>query len=64
MFPCFFFRGGLHPGDIVVQINGKAIHNTSEIYSFLSDKAKTLKMTIYRGTRKLELNVTPEDMEE
>lgn len=38
------------PGDIVTDINGKEIHNTSDIYGFLSEKGKALNMIIYRGT--------------
>lgn len=56
--------GGLSPGDIVTHINGKEIHNTSDIYSFLSQNGIDLKMTIYRGAKKLEVRIVPEDIDE
>lgn len=58
------YNGGLNPGDIVTHINGKEIHTTSEIYSFLSEKGKALNMTIYRGTQKLAVMIIPEEMDE
>lgn len=69
---CFFFfldsllshSGGLSPGDIVTKINGKEIHTTSDIYSFLSEKGKALNMTVYRGTQKLEIMIVPEEMDD
>lgn len=67
---CFLFvvsfnrSGGLNPGDIVTKINGKDVHTTADIYSFLSEKEKSLKMTVYRGTQKLEIMIVPEEMDD
>lgn len=58
------FSGGLHPGDIVTHINGKEIHNTSDIYSFLCEKGKALNMTIYRGNQRLEVMIIPEELDD
>lgn len=60
----FFFSGGLSPGDIITKINGKDIHNTSDIYSILTEKGKALNMIVYRGTQKLEIIIAPEEIEE
>lgn len=44
-------------------INTKPIKHVNEIYEVLSDaKIRLLKMTVVRDGRKLELNVTPEDV--
>lgn len=61
---CLYSSGGLQPGDIVTHINGKEIHTTSEIYSFLSEKGKALNMTIYRGTQRLAVMISPEEFDE
>lgn len=60
----FYRRGGLNPGDIVTKINGKEVHTTADIYSFLSEKGKALNMTVYRGTQKLEIVIVPEEMDD
>lgn len=52
------------PGDIVTHINGKEIHNTSDIYAFLSEKGKALNMIIYRGTKRLEIKILPDELDE
>lgn len=53
--------GGLNPGDIVTQINSKDIKTSSDVYEALSDKSKTLDITIFRGAKKFKLTITPED---
>lgn len=57
------FSGGLSPGDIVTEINGKDVLNSSDIYDALGEKGKTLNMTVFRGFKKLQVIVTPEDPE-
>lgn len=52
------------PGDIVTHINGKEIHNTSDIYAFLSEKGKALNMIIYRGTTRLEIKILPDELDD
>lgn len=59
-----YYSGGLNPGDIVTHINGKEVHNTSDIYSFLSEKGKALNMIIYRGTKRLEVMIVPEELDD
>ncbi|XP_055384791.1 serine protease HTRA2, mitochondrial [Condylostylus longicornis] len=54
-------QGGLNPGDIVVDINGKNVHNSSDIYEILSDKDEILNITIYRGLKKMKIKVKPEE---
>lgn len=63
-FYSFIYSGGLMPGDIVTHINGKEIHNTSDIYGFLSEKGKALNMIIYRGTKRLEVTIIPEELDD
>jgi len=54
-------QGGLSPGDIVTEINGKEIHNSSDIYDVLAEKEKILNMTIYRGLNRMKIEIKPED---
>jgi HtrA serine peptidase 2 len=62
-FRPFSFSGGLLPGDIVTHINGKDVKNSSDVYDVLTEKGKTLNMTVYRGPEKMLVLVTPEDPE-
>ncbi|KAF2901889.1 hypothetical protein ILUMI_04290, partial [Ignelater luminosus] len=55
--------GGLQPGDIVTQINNIPIRSANDVYSVLADaKSGSLKMTIVRFGRAIELSVVPEDI--
>lgn len=53
--------GGLSPGDIITHINGREVKNSSDIYDVLGGKGKTLNMTVFRGNKIMNVNVTPED---
>ncbi|KAM7360096.1 HTRA2-related serine protease [Cochliomyia hominivorax] len=53
--------GGLSPGDIVTHINKKEIKTSSDVYEALADNSKTLDITIFRGPKRLNLTITPED---
>ncbi|XP_025836141.1 serine protease HTRA2, mitochondrial-like isoform X2 [Agrilus planipennis] len=57
------YSGGLKPGDIVIEINKKAVKSAQDIYSILADiKTKTLDMKVIRGGKILSINVEPEDI--
>ncbi|KAI8118319.1 Serine protease HTRA2, mitochondrial [Lucilia cuprina] len=53
--------GGLSPGDIVTHINKKEIKTSSDVYEALANNSKTLDITIFRGPKRLNLTITPED---
>lgn len=61
---CFFFSGGLSPGDIITHINGVQITNSGDIYKVLGEKGTLLTMTVHRGMDKLSVTVHPEDPDE
>ncbi|CAH1171298.1 unnamed protein product [Phaedon cochleariae] len=55
-------NGGLQPGDIVTHIDGKPIKHANDVYSILNSKeSRTLKMSISRYGKRVDLSVTPED---
>lgn len=56
-------NGGLSPGDIINEINGKTMKTSQDVYEMLSGKESKLKMQVYRGTQKLTITVSPEDPE-
>lgn len=55
--------GGLSPGDIITEINGKAMKSSKDVYDVLSGKEKQLKMLVYRGSQSVSVVVTPEEPE-
>lgn len=54
---------GLLAGDIIVEINGKSVTQSSDIYEILASDLKVLKMTLLRGGQVVKLNVIPENPE-
>lgn len=60
---CIYCRAGLSPGDIITHINEREVKNSADIYDVLGQKSKTLYMSVYRGNRRLNVTVTPEDPE-
>uniref|UniRef100_A0A1L8DTK2 Serine protease HTRA2, mitochondrial n=1 Tax=Nyssomyia neivai TaxID=330878 RepID=A0A1L8DTK2_9DIPT len=56
--------GGLNPGDIVTEINGKPVKTSTDIYDALKDAGKDISIVIYRGLEKHHITVRPEDPEE
>lgn len=57
-----FYRGGLQPGDIVTEINGKRVQNVNDIYEVLGNQSiRLLKMTVVRYGQRFEVKITPED---
>ncbi|XP_028037014.1 serine protease HTRA2, mitochondrial [Bombyx mandarina] len=54
------FNGGLQPGDIVVKINGKPVHNTTDIYNILESTTGSLKIDAVRGRQQINLTIVPE----
>lgn len=58
------YRGGLSPGDIITHINGKEVKNSANIYDVLGGKGKLLTMSVFRGNKRITVNVTPEDPDE
>ena len=55
----FCFRGGMQPGDIVTSINGYEVKGTTSVYEALKSNDK-LKISVYRGLKKLDIHVVPE----
>lgn len=56
-------QGGLMAGDIITQINGKAVTKSSDIYEILSAKTKQLNISVLRSSTELKICVIPEDHE-
>lgn len=57
----FCFRGGLLPGDIVVNINGKPVKRANDVYEVLKDHtAVQLNVKVSRRGQILTLQITPE----
>lgn len=53
--------GGLNPGDIVTEINGKPVKSSQDVYDALTQKGNDLKMVVYRGLTQMKLTIQPED---
>ncbi|GAB0094169.1 Serine protease HTRA2, mitochondrial [Sergentomyia squamirostris] len=53
--------GGLNPGDIVTEINGKPVHSSKDIYDALSESSNEIKIVVFRKHEKLLISVRPED---
>ncbi|CAH0597774.1 unnamed protein product [Chrysodeixis includens] len=54
------YNGGLQPGDIVTNINTKAVRTASDIYMLLENTSGSLRIDIVRGRQRIALTVTPE----
>jgi HtrA serine peptidase 2 len=56
--------GGLQPGDIVTHIDGKQITGANDVYAVLLESTtRTITMTVNRNGKKMELHVTPENID-
>lgn len=53
-------RAGLMPGDVIAEVNGKAVRNTREAMAYIlnSSEGKTLDYTIVRGSTRKVVTVT------
>ncbi|XP_023028747.2 serine protease HTRA2, mitochondrial [Leptinotarsa decemlineata] len=55
-------NGGLMPGDIVTHIDGKTIRHARDVYGMLTNiKSRSLKLSVNRFGKKVDVFVTPED---
>ncbi|KPJ12097.1 Serine protease HTRA2, mitochondrial [Papilio machaon] len=54
------YNGGLQPGDIITNINGKPVYSATDIYSLLESTLGRLELEVVRGHKKMSLTVTPE----
>lgn len=54
---------GLLAGDIIVEINGKLMTQSSDIYKILASDVKVLRMVLLRGREIVKLTVIPENPE-
>ncbi|XP_063541999.1 uncharacterized protein LOC134750693 [Cydia strobilella] len=54
------YNGGLQPGDIVTNINGKPVQTATDVYAILENSSGLLKVDVVRGRGRLALSVTPE----
>ena len=61
MYVWFDGRGGLRAGDIIVEINGKPIQSSSDVYSHV-ESTETLTVVAYRGPRKETFTITSEEV--
>lgn len=54
---------GLKIGDLIVKVNGKAVHNTDEVLSIMDSSGSPASLLIRRGGKELELpvKITPTD---
>ncbi|XP_065222692.1 serine protease HTRA2, mitochondrial-like [Planococcus citri] len=55
------YRGGLVPGDIVVEINGLPVESSNAVYQAL-EKHNVLNVRIYRDNAYFDLVIQPEDV--
>ncbi|KAK7109516.1 hypothetical protein V1264_013546 [Littorina saxatilis] len=55
------FKGGLRAGDIIVEINGKAIQSASDVYK-LVESSQTLNIVAFRGHLKKTFTVESEEI--
>lgn len=54
---------GLMAGDIIVQINGKDVTQSGDIYEILSTNIKTLNLSVLRNGKITSVSVVPDDPE-
>lgn len=54
---------GLAAGDIILNINDKAVVQSADIYEILSSKTKTLNMIVLRNAQTIRIIVTPDEPE-
>ena len=57
----WFCSGGLRAGDIITEINGKAIQSAADVYS-LVEAFETLKVVACRGQRKMTFTIVSEEV--
>lgn len=57
------YNSGLSAGDIIVNINGKDVVQSSDIYEILSSGTKTLNTIVLRNGQTVKITVTPDDAE-
>ncbi|KAK3764445.1 hypothetical protein RRG08_015967 [Elysia crispata] len=55
------YNGGLHAGDVIIEINGKTIRNASDVYE-LVEKDETLQVTVIRGSHREKYSVETESV--
>lgn len=55
-------RAGMHPGDVVVEINGVKVNTSEEIYRAVRS-SDNITMLVQRGHKLLQLQMTPEHTE-
>lgn len=55
----FVYREGLRPRDVITRVNDVAATSANDIYKAL-ETAESLKLTIKRGQREINLVVKPE----
>ncbi|RUS82153.1 hypothetical protein EGW08_010087, partial [Elysia chlorotica] len=55
------YNGGLHAGDVIVEINGKPIRSASDVYEMV-EKDETLNVTVIRGSHREIYSVDTESV--
>ncbi|XP_046558252.1 serine protease HTRA2, mitochondrial-like [Haliotis rubra] len=56
------YNGGIHPGDVITQINGQDVLSSSDVYSAVENN-HTLRVCVMRGARKILLVVHTEEVD-
>lgn len=57
----FTFRGGLHAGDIIIDINGFKIESAADVYKMV-EKSEMLRITVIRGRHRERFSVITETL--
>ena len=57
----FLCRGGVQPGDVISQINGKVVTTATDVYRAVEENQE-LNITVLRGKKTLVLKVLPEEI--
>ena len=55
------FSGGIRPGDVVTQINGKNITNANDVYKII-DESSEMRVVVRRKNDTIHLTVIPEEV--
>ncbi|KAI8784455.1 serine protease HTRA2, mitochondrial [Biomphalaria glabrata] len=55
------YSAGLHAGDIIININGKKVASSADVYSIL-EKSETLDVTVFRGKHRQSYTVNTESI--
>ena len=55
---CSYYRAGVQAGDVIIQINGKDVKSSGDVYDAVG-KGEELTLTVKRHKQTFKLHVTP-----